>query len=90
MNLIDGKDVERLNDQEFRAVLNALFNAEAGRHHVPLLDLDLTTRQTDPDAGVDARVKWPSSDHDVLKRGENVIQYKSGKLKLKDLREEFK
>jgi hypothetical protein len=31
-----------------------------------------------------------SSDHDVLKPGENVIQYKSGKLSLKSLRDEFK
>jgi hypothetical protein len=60
MNLIDGKGVQGLNDQEFRAVLNALFNPEAGRHCIPLLGLDLTTRQTDPDAGIDARVKWPA------------------------------
>jgi len=53
-------------------------------------DLDLSTRETDPDAGVDARVKWFTDGHDILRAGENVIQYKSGKLSLKDLQTEFK
>lgn len=90
MSLLDGKDVQRLNDQELRSLINALLSAEAGRYHVPLQDLDLTTRQTDPDAGIDARVKWPINGHHILKRGENVVQYKSGKLSLKGLRTEFR
>lgn len=90
MNLLDGKDMERLNNQEFRSVVNALLTAEAGRYRVPLLDLDLSTRETDPDAGIDARVKWSVKGHDILRVGENVIQYKSGKLSLKDLRKEFR
>jgi hypothetical protein len=90
LNLLDGKDVERLNNQEFQSIMNALLTAEAGRWHVPLLDLDLSTRQTDPDAGIDARVKWSTDGHDILKIGENVIQYKSGKLSLAELRTEFR
>ena len=90
MNLLDGKDLERLNNHELRSIVNALLTAEAGRWHVPLGDLDLSTRETDPDAGIDARVKWPMNGHEILKLGENVIQYKSGKLSLKELRTEFR
>jgi hypothetical protein len=88
--LLDGKDVGRLNNQEFRSVMNALLRAEAGRCHVPLVDLDLSTRETDPDAGIDARVKWSVNGHETLRLGENVIQYKSGKLSPDELRIEFR
>lgn len=90
MVLFDGKDVERLNNQEFRSVMNALLQAEAGRWRVPFSDLDLTAHDTVADAGIDARVKWPVDGHDALKLGENVIQYKSGKLSLDELRSEFR
>src|SRR5437868_5436043 len=90
LNLLDGKDVGRLNNQEFRSIVNALLRAEAGRWRVPLADLDLSTRETDPDAGIDARLKWPVNSHEVLRVGENVIQYKSGKLSLDELRTEFR
>lgn len=88
--LVDGKDVERLNNQELRAVLNALLTAEAGLHRVPLTDLDLTTRETDPDAGIDGRIKWPDRSHDLFSKGENVVQYKSGKITAEQIRTEFK
>jgi hypothetical protein len=90
LNLLDGEDVARLNNQEFPSIMNALLTAEAGRWHVPLVDLDLSTRTTDSDAGIDARVKWPVDGHHILKPGENVIQYKSGKLSLRQLRTEFR
>ena len=50
MNLLDGKDLGRLNNHELRSIVNALLTAEAGRWHIPLGDLDLSTRETDPDA----------------------------------------
>jgi hypothetical protein len=53
---ITGKDVERLNDQELRALLNALLVADAAQHHAPLQDVDVSTRNDDPDAGMDARL----------------------------------
>ena len=90
MNLLDAKDLGRLNNHEFRSIVNALFTAEARARHVRFGDLDLSTRETDPDAGIDARVKWPMNGHDILKNGENIIQYKSGKLSLKELRTEFR
>lgn len=55
-----------------------------------LLDLDVTTRQTDPDGGVDARIKWPiGTSHDLFMGGENVLQYKAGKLTVATLKAEF-
>jgi hypothetical protein len=91
IELIHGKDVERLNNEELRATLNALLNAEACQHHVPLLDLDISCRNNDPDAGIDARMKWPhGTEHDLFRPGENVLQYKSGKLDKKLLTSEFK
>jgi len=91
IEFIIGKDVERLNDDELRAVLNALLTADATQRSVPLPDLDVSTRNSDPDAGIDARIKWPIGvAHDVFRGGENVLQYKSGKLTTKLLEEEFK
>jgi hypothetical protein len=57
IELIHGKDVERLKDEELRSVLNALLDADASQHRVPLVDLSVTTRNDDPDAGIDA---WPA------------------------------
>jgi hypothetical protein len=90
IEFITGKDVERLNDQELRAVLNALLVADATQNGVPLLDLDVSTRNSDPDAGIDARTTWPlARSHELLQAGENVLQYKSGKLTEKLLAKEF-
>jgi len=91
IEFVNGKDVERLNDQELRAVLNSLLTADAAQHRVPLPDLDITTRNTDPDAGIDASIKWPTgTPHDLFEPGENVLQYKSGKLTKKLIETEFK
>ena len=90
IDLIHGRDIERLNSLELPAVLNALLSAEAGQNRIPLLDLDVTTRHTDPDAGVDARIRWPTGvAHDIFVKGENVLQYKAGKLTPELLRREF-
>jgi len=89
IDLVSGKDVERLNNQEFRTVLNALITAEAGQQRISLLDVDLTTRETDPDAGIDGRLKWPNVSHEIFVAGENVVQFKSGKLPVRILRAEF-
>ena len=78
-DLISGEDVSSLTHDAFRSVLNALLIADADLHGVGLTDIDLTTRDTDPDAGMDGWIKWPSSNHhDVLGPGETVLQYKSG------------
>lgn len=91
INLVTGKDVEKLNNHDLRAVLNALLLAESAQHSIPIPDVDLTLRETDPDAGIDARIKWPSGKpHDVLRTGETVLQYKSGNLSVKQLEAEFK
>jgi len=91
IELIHGKDVERLKDEDLRSVLNALLDADASQHRVPLADLSVTTRNDDPDAGIDAWIKWPAGTaHDVLRPGENVLQYKSGKLTKELLRSEFR
>jgi hypothetical protein len=90
IELIHGKDVQQLNDEQLRSVLNALLDADASQHRVPLADLDVTTKNDDPDAGIDARIKWRfSATHDALRAGENVLQYKSGKLSKKLLAKEF-
>jgi hypothetical protein len=90
IELIHGKDVQLLNDENLRSVLNALLDADASQHRVPLVDLDITTRNDDPDAGIDARIKWPAAtEHDPLRAGENVLQYKSGKLTKELLEKEF-
>ena len=91
MNLQDGKDVERLNNQEFRSIMNALLRAETGRWNVHASQTWADTNKLDPHAmGTHARVKWSADGHDILKRGENVIQYKSGKLSIDGLRTEFR
>ncbi len=57
---------------------------------MPLIDLDLTLRTNDPDAGIDGRINWPEgTKHDVLAPGENVVQYKSGELIPRQLVKEF-
>ena len=44
---------------------------------------------TDPDAGIDARIKWPSkAQHDIFSPGVNGLQYKAGKLSAKILADE--
>src|SRR5579872_283640 len=91
IDLIHGKDVQNLNDEEFRSVLDALLNAEASQNHVPLQNLDVSCRNNDPDAGIDARLNWPVGVVlDLLQAGENVLQFKSGKLTEKLFKSEFK
>jgi hypothetical protein len=90
MNLLDGGDIARLNNHAFRKVINTLLTVEANENHVPLLDVELNTRDTDPDAGIDARIRWPSSPpHDFLPAGTTALQYKSGKLTSADLTKEL-
>jgi hypothetical protein len=89
--LISGKNISDLDHNQFRRVLNTLLVVEASISRVPLGALDLSCRDNDPDGGIDARVQWPSGlGHDVLRDGENVLQYKSGKISLKQLRDEFR
>lgn len=89
--LIPGNRVSNLDHNQFRRVANALLIVEATVHKVSLTALDLSCRDNDRDAGVDARVQWPIGlGHDVLKDGEIVLQYKSGKLSLADVGKEFR
>ena len=70
--------------------MNALVTADAGYYHLELTDLDLTTRDNDPDGGIDGWINWPDSvRHDILGPGRTVLQYKSGELTDADLRREF-
>jgi hypothetical protein len=88
--LISKAAVGRLNNHALRSVLNVLLTIEANRAGVPLTDLDLTCRDNDKDAGVDGRLIWPKgANHDVLRSGPVVLQYKSGKLKKGEIRKEF-
>jgi hypothetical protein len=74
---------------ELPSVMNALLRAEAGVHKLPIPDLEITDRVTDPDGGIDARIKWPSAtQHDILSPGLNGLQYKAGKLSRKILEDE--
>ena len=60
-------------------------------NHVPLSDLDVSRRDNDPDDGVDAKIRWPNrSKYDILEAGKTVLQYKSGKISPKQLRDEFR
>jgi hypothetical protein len=78
---VDGKDIENLSADSFRTVMNRILEVEAIARGVPLTRLDLSTRNNDPDAGVDGRVEWPLGDaSEILLAGENVLQYKAGKL----------
>ncbi len=88
---ITGKDVEKLDHNSLRKVLNTLLTVEASVGHVPLTAVHLTTHDTDAEGGVDARLSWPAETiHDIIPPGEVVLQYKSGKLSLKKLAKEFK
>lgn len=86
---ISGRDVQPLNSAELASIINALLRAEAGINKIPIPVLEITDRVTDPDAGIDARIDWPSSaQHDILSPGENGLQYKAGKLSAKILADE--
>lgn len=88
--VLDGKDIERLAPDELRSVLNATLEAEALSARVPSKQLDLSTRNNDPDAGLDARVEWPpGTASEILLGGENALQYKAGKLTPTVLKKEF-
>jgi hypothetical protein len=87
---LDGNDVAKLNNHQLRSVMNTLLTVEANENQVQLSDLELNTRDADPDAGVDARIRWPASArHDPLGAGQTAVQYKSGKLTLVQLANEF-
>jgi len=67
IEFVRGKDIERLNDQELRAVLNALLVADAAQHRVPLDKVDVSTRNNDPDAGIDALIEFPDGfEHELM------------------------
>ncbi len=91
LQLVDGDEIGRLSAEAFRRVLNALLRAEVSVHNIPLTALDLSVRNNDPDAGIDAKLEWPASaQHDILPAGEIALQFKSGKLTAHQLREEFR
>lgn len=76
-----GGDISRLNPDDFRAVLNALLIVEANANSVSMNRLSFSTRNYDPDGGVDALVDWPViASSTVIPAGKNVVQYKAGKL----------
>ena len=88
--LINEADIAGLGVEAFRRVINKLVEVEASIHRIPLADLDLTAKENDPDAGIDARVQWPDDGpHDHLFGGENVLQYKTGRVTKAILTEEF-
>jgi hypothetical protein len=88
--LFSEKDVAGLGVEAFRSVINRLLKVEASIYAVPLPDLNVTLRENDPDGGVDARVKWPSTaNQEVLMAGENVVQYKTGKVDKRVIKKEF-
>src|ERR1700733_515476 len=90
ISLITGKDVAFLDTQQFPIVMNALLAAEAGQNQIPILNLTVTSQTNDPDGGIDAQFLWPAHiPHDVLASGNNVLQYKAGKISKKILTEEF-
>lgn len=87
---VDGKDIQNLGADSFRTVVNRILEAEAIAKRVPLAALDLSTRNNDADAGIDARVSWPpGATSEILLSGENVVQYKAGKLTLATLKSEM-
>ena len=87
---ITGADIARLDNYAFRKVMNALLTVEASIHSVSLTDLDLSSRDNDPDKGIDAMVKWPAdAPQEILQAGQNAVQYKSGKLPSGVLGKEF-
>jgi hypothetical protein len=89
-DLISIDSVEHLESYAFTCVLNALLTAESDYRNISLTDVDLTLRTTDPDAGIDGQITWPSGvKHDVLTVGENVVQYKSGEITPTQLAKEF-
>lgn len=91
LQLLAGDEIGRLSPEAFRRVLNAILRAEASANGVPLTALDLSTRNSDPDAGIDARLTWPATaKHDILPAGELALQFKSGKLTIDQLRKEFR
>ncbi len=88
---LDGKDIEGLTPDDLRTVVNRILELEAVARRVALTGLDLSVRNNDPDSGVDARVQWPSGvSSDILLGGENVVQYKAGKLKPTTLKDEIR
>ena len=88
--LVQETDVAGLGVDDLRRVLNRLLSIEASIHRVPIANLHLTLREYDSDGGIDARVIWPASaQHDVLLPGENVFQYKTGKIGEAGIRSEF-
>ncbi|HEY2548272.1 MAG TPA: ATP-binding protein [Candidatus Acidoferrum sp.] len=87
---VNGKDIENLNPDNLRKILNAFFEAEANTIAPGEARLDLSLRNYDPDGGVDARIRWPSSVlSETLLPGENVLQFKAEKLTLKKLENEL-
>jgi hypothetical protein len=68
-----------------------MLEVEAVIKRVSLAGLDLSTRNNDPDAGVDRRVQWPAvAPSEILLSGENVLQYKAEKLKPETLKVEIR
>ena len=88
--LVSETDVAGLGVEALRKVLNRLLAVESSIRGVPVADLDLTLREYDPDAGIDARVLWPAIDRpDILYPGENVLQYKTGNVGRLQIAAEF-
>jgi hypothetical protein len=88
--LVQPTDIATLDLEAFRRLINRLLGIEASIHGVPVGDVDVTLREFDPDGGVDARTKWPeSAPQEILFAGENILQYKTGKITKTTIKAEF-
>lgn len=78
---VQESDITRLENHQFRPLLNALLRAEARRYDIPSHCLDITDRDNISDDGIDARIEHSldTPEQSRIPRGLSVWQYKAGK-----------
>jgi len=86
---IDPSEIENENPFRFAELMNKCLEVEADQIGVPLNDLQTTLKITEPDGGVDARIKNAPSGSSWLPTGQSVWQYKSGGIRPQEIEDEF-
>lgn len=86
---ISSDEIERLGPDELVEVMDRLLRAEGHRIGIPPANIETSSRIHVPDEGIDARIRDGRPGSRWIPEGLSVWQFKSGKVKPRDIQREF-
>lgn len=84
---LDGQEIENIG-KRVHDLMNRVLTLEAIRSGVALTNVDLTWRENDPDAGIDADVRDAGAISRFIPAGHSIWQFKGGDVSPADIKKE--